>query len=98
MLFVVRLTDKPGSSAIRQKSQPAHLRWLEEHQSEILSAGSLRVDAHSAPVGAMWIVSAQHKEEVEDLLRTDPFWQQGLRQSFEVLIWSKAFPERSVTV
>jgi uncharacterized protein YciI len=74
------------------------MRWLEEHQSVILSAGSLRIDAESAPIGALWIVSAQSKEAVEDLFRSDPFWQQGLRQSFEIHYWSKAFPERTMTV
>jgi uncharacterized protein YciI len=98
MLFAVRVTDKAGTSAIRQKFLPAHLRWLEEHQSSVLVAGALRGDAHSAPIGALWIVSAETKEEAEDLFRSDPFWQQGMRQSFEILQWTKAFPERRVTV
>jgi uncharacterized protein YciI len=59
-------------------------------------AGSLRPDADGAPVGAMWIVEAERAEEVERLFATDPFWVQGLRQSYEILHWSRAFPDRDI--
>jgi uncharacterized protein YciI len=98
MLFIVRFTDHPERLPLRKELLPSHLQWLEEHQSVVLVAGSVRPEQEAAPAGAVWIVEAPGKAEVEALLQTDPFWVKGLRQSFEVLFWSKAFPERKVPV
>lgn len=98
MLFIVRFTDKPECLSTRKQFLPAHLQWLEQHQQTVLVAGSLRAEADATPVGGLWIVEAQSKAEVESLFLTDPFWVHGLRQSIEVLYWSKAFPDRRVPV
>lgn len=98
MLFIVRFTDKPECLSTRKQFLPAHLQWLDQHQQTVLVAGSLRPETDAVPVGGLWVVEAQSKTEVESLFLTDPFWVQGLRQSFEVLHLSKAFPERKVPV
>lgn len=98
MLFIVRFTDKPDSLARRQKFLPAHLEWLEQHRHIVRVAGSLRPEPEAAPVGAIWVVEASGKTEIESLIHGDPFWVQGVRERFEVLHWSKAFPERRVEV
>jgi uncharacterized protein YciI len=98
MLFIVRFTDKPECLSTRKQFLPAHLQWPDQHQQTVLVAGSLRPEPDAAPVGGLWVVEAQNKTEVESLFLTDPFWVQGLRQSFEILHLSKAFPERKVPV
>jgi uncharacterized protein YciI len=98
MLFIVRFTDKPECLSTRKQFLPKHLLWLEQHQQTILVAGSLRPEADAAPIGAFWIVEARSKAEVESIFLTDPFWVHGLRQSVEILLWSKAFPDRRVPV
>ena len=98
MLFIVRFTDKPGSEAIREKQLPAHLDWLDARRNRILVAGSLRENPGASPVGACWVVEADSKNEVSELYKTDPFWTSGLRQSVEILFWSKAFPGEQVPV
>ncbi|MGB1563189.1 MAG: YciI family protein [Sinimarinibacterium flocculans] len=98
MLFVVRFTDKPQCLSVRKQFLAAHLQWLEQHQQSVLVAGSVRPDPEAAPVGAFWVVEAQDKSAAHALFATDPFWLQGLRQSVEVLHYSKAFPERRVPV
>lgn len=97
-LFMVRFTDKPECLSIRQNFLPDHLAWLEQHRHTVLVAGSLRPELDASPVGACWAVQAQSKAEIEALLLTDPFWIHGLRQSVEILHWSKAFPERKHAV
>jgi hypothetical protein len=32
------------------------------------------------------------------MFQTDPFWVNGLRQGYEILYWSKAFPDKKVPV
>lgn len=98
MLFIVRFTDKAESLSLRQDLLPAHLRWLELHQNAVLVAGSLRKELAAAPVGACWIVEARIASDVEALFQSDPFWIGGLRAGYEILHWSKAFPDRQAQV
>jgi uncharacterized protein YciI len=98
MLYVIRFFDKPDMLAVREQLLPVHLAWLDERQSSILVAGALRIEAGATPVGALWIVEANSSEEVEASFQTDPFWLSGLRQSFEILQWSKAFPDRNAMI
>jgi len=98
MLFVVRFTDHQQRLATRKQFLPAHLEWLEAHKKDVLVAGSLRPEPDAAPVGACWVVEAQDKKEVEDLLQSDPYWVQGLRQGYEIMHWFKAFPDLQVPV
>jgi len=98
MRFVARFVDRPDRLEIRKQLLAAHLEWLDAHRSIVLVAGSLRPDPDAAPVGALWIVEAGSKAEIEELLEGDPFWRNGLRQSCEILLWSKAFPDREAAV
>ena len=98
MLFIVRFLDHPDRLETRKKFLAEHFEWLDAHQSTVLVAGSARPDSETPPVGAYWIAEAASKEELESLLLTDPFWREGLRQSYEIFLWSKAFPDRKVLV
>lgn len=98
MLFMVRFVDNPDALAIRQQYLPAHLAWLDQHQKTVLVGGSLRVEPNGPGVGGLWIVEAESRAAIEALLDTDPFWVHGLRQSVEILHWSKAFPDRQTLV
>ena len=98
MLFIVRFLDHPDRLEIRKKFLAEHFEWLDAHRDTVLVAGSARPDAETPPVGAYWIAEAASKEELESLLLTDPFWREGLRQSYEIFLWSKAFPDRKVLV
>ena len=98
MLYVVRFVDKPGRQDLRQTFLPAHIDWLDRNKDVVLIGGSLRENPGDVPLGGLWLLDAPGKAEVEALLKTDPFWIHGLRQSHEVLHWFKAFPDRKVLV
>ena len=51
-----------------------------------------------APKGGLWIANANSKLELDELLQTDPFYIAGLRQSYEILHWSKANDDRRVRI
>jgi len=93
MLFAVRFTDKTTMRHIRAEYLAEHIDWLAARQTQIKVAGSLRHDADEHPIGALWIIEAQDRAEVESLWQTDPFWLHGMRESVEILHWSKAFPD-----
>ena len=98
MLFILRFTNKPGTQALVTQHYPEHVRWLKERESAILVPGAIRTEPDAPPIGGLWIVRADSKAEVEELFRTDPFWVNDLRQSYEILYWYKAFPEKAVPV
>lgn len=98
MLYAVRFHDRPERLPVRRQQLQAHVKWLDEHRDVVLVGGSLRNELDEEPVGGLWLVQAPDKAAVEGLLRTDPFWVHGLRQSYEILHWCKAFPERQVSV
>jgi hypothetical protein len=98
MLYVVRFSDRPDRLATRKEFLAAHIAWLDKHKDMILVPGSLRPEPGQDAVGGLWVVEAPGKNDIEALIQTDPFWVQGLRQGYEILHWSKAFPERRVPV
>ena len=94
MLFVVLFTDRPDQGALRATHFQAHIDWVASHQAKVRVAGSLREQLGQVPKGALWIVESETKESVHQLMQTDPFWTCGLRQSVEVLHWSKALDQQ----
>lgn len=98
MLFVVIFQDKPSRGELRAAHLQAHLEWLERHSDAVPIAGSLRQDPGEAPQGGLWVAEAESKLQIEELLKSDPFFRAGLRQSYEILHWSKANSERKVLI
>lgn len=90
MLFAVIFTDKPNYGSLRAANLDAHIQWVAANQEAVLVAGSLRLELGATPKGGLWIVEAPSKDAVLDLMETDPFYASGLRESVEVLHWSKA--------
>jgi uncharacterized protein YciI len=97
MLFIVRFTDKPNVAELRTRFRADHKEWLDKNRDVVLVPGALRSDPET-PIGGLWIVEAEGRQQIEDLLKSDPFWVNGLRDSVEILHWFKAFPERKVPV
>lgn len=98
MRFAVIFHDKPGEGALRAEYLAKHLDWLDHNSAHVLVAGSLRTEPDAVPQGGMWVVEAPTKEDVVGLIESDPFFTSGLRASYELLHWSKAFPDRIVSI
>lgn len=98
MLFVVILKDKLNQSDIRENLLQAHIEWLEEHKEIIPVGGSLRHELEQNPIGGLWIAEASSKPQLEKTMQTDPFFTAGLRESYDILHWSKANAERQVLI
>lgn len=98
MLFAVLFTDKPGLGDLRAQHLNAHIEWLELNKDVIPVGGSLRQEPGQVPKGGLWIAEARSKSQLDELLKTDPFYVAGLRQSYEILHWSKANQERKAMI
>ena len=90
VLFAVLFTDNAGMGALRAEHLEAHIAWVEDNKSWVLVAGSLRHEPQDVPRGGLWVVEAESKNDVLEKMKSDPFFCCGLRQSVEVLHWSKA--------
>ena len=98
MLLAVIFTDKSAHGDIRSQNLQAHIEWLETNKSVIPIGGSLRRELGETPKGGLWIAEAQSKADLDALLKTDPFFTAGLRDTYEILHWSKANAERKVLI
>jgi uncharacterized protein YciI len=98
MLFAILFTDKPDLSHVRAANLQAHIEWLEMNKEFIPVGGSLRSEPQAVPKGGLWVAQAESKAQLETLLKTDPFFIAGLRQSYEILHWSKANPGRQALI
>ena len=88
---VVLFTDAPSAgAALRRERMPAHLAFLEAHADRIEAAGPLHAPSGEG-AGGLWIVEAEDEAAVERLIREDPFWPTGLRESHRILVWTRVF-------
>jgi len=91
MLYAVLFEDNANVAAdIRRRHMPDHLSFLDKHAGQIKAAGPLRA-ASGDPAGGLWVVEAESCEAVGALVKEDPFWPTGLRQSVRILVWSQVF-------
>jgi uncharacterized protein YciI len=92
MLYAVLFTDNAARAEARQRLMPAHLDFLERHRECIRAAGPLR-QADGSGAGGLWLVAADSDEDVMALVRADPLWPTGLRETVRVLRWIQVFAE-----
>jgi uncharacterized protein YciI len=91
--YIVRFTDNSDRAEARDRLMPEHLRFLEAHGHSIKAAGPLRDETTGEPAGGLWLVEAAQREEVDALVRQDPFWPTGLRKEVTILLWNKVFAD-----
>ncbi len=98
MLFAIIFTDKFGYAEVRAVNLQAHIDWLEKNKELVPVGGSLRHEVGETPIGGLWIAEAETKAQLETLIRTDPFYIAGLRESYDILHWSKANAHRKALI
>lgn len=91
MKFVILFQDNPSADPdIRKNHMPAHLAFLEKHASQIEAAGPMHTpDGDGA--GGIWIVDTENDAAADQLVRSDPFWPTGLRESYRILSWTQVY-------
>jgi uncharacterized protein YciI len=93
MLYAVVFEDAANLGPdLRRQYMPAHLSFLDKNAARIRAAGPLRTPSGD-PAGGLWLVEADSADAVDALVREDPFWPTGLRQSVRILAWSQVFAD-----
>lgn len=93
MLMTILFRDNPNAAAdIRARHMPEHLAFLEQNRARIHAAGPL-LAADSAVSGGLWLTEVDGPEAAEELVRADPFFHTGLRESWEICQWRQVFAQ-----
>ena len=98
MLYIVQFEDKPIMGELRDKLLQSHFDFLDRVKDRVLVPGSMREVPGDRPLGGLWIVDAKDEADVKDIFKDDPFWTNGMRASYRINRWQKAFPDRKVEI
>lgn len=93
MLMTILFKDNPDANPdIRARHMAAHLGFLEKNSAQIRAAGPL-LAADGSVDGGLWLVDVAGHEEADALVRADPFFPTGLRQSWKIRSWRQVFAD-----
>jgi uncharacterized protein YciI len=76
MLFVVHAIDKTDILPTRAKFyrvHRVHLDEAEQHDVDVVTAGTLVADDGETPVGSIFVIDAKDRAAVDAFTRSDPY-------------------------
>ncbi|MBP0590401.1 hypothetical protein J8I87_11885 [Paraburkholderia sp. LEh10] len=77
MKFALVLTDKPDSSELRNATRSAHIEWVDQRLSQVVTGGPL-LDREGNVIGSLLVIEAADLKEAEDFAAADPYQKAGL--------------------
>ena len=93
MLYAVLVEDNSELGGdVPNLHMRAHLAFLERNATKIRAAGPLLSSTGQAE-GGLWLVEANGLDDVDALVKEDPFWPTGLRRSLRILTWRQVFAD-----
>ncbi|UYV37868.1 YciI family protein [Rhodobacteraceae bacterium D3-12] len=93
MLMTILFRDTPDADPeIRARHMPEHLDFLEQNRASIRAAGPLLAPDGTVS-GGLWLVEVAGAEAADALVRADPFFATGLRESWEICQWRQVFAD-----
>jgi uncharacterized protein YciI len=95
VIYVFRLLDKPGASALRDAVRPAHKAYLAQVAGRIAFAGPLVADDGVAMVGSLLAIDFDSREAAMAWLADEPFTRAGLYAGTEVHAFVNLWPQRA---
>jgi uncharacterized protein YciI len=95
MLFVLRLLDKPGSAALRDRVRPAHKAYLAAVAERIAFAGPLTHDDGTTMHGSLLAIDFDSRDAAHAWLADEPFTLAGLYAGIEIHAFVNLWPQRA---
>lgn len=83
MMFMIVRTDKPGMSALRNETRPAHRAFVATIQSNLVEGGTF-LDDKGEVLGSLLLLRATDEAEVERIMAEDPYAKAGLFESTRI--------------
>jgi uncharacterized protein YciI len=94
VIYMLRLLDKPGASALRDAVRPAHKAYLGQVADRIAFAGPLVADDGVTMIGSLLAIDFASREAVTAWLADEPFTRAGLYAGTEVHAFVNLWPQR----
>ena len=91
MRYVAIFDDSTEMAEVRNRVEPDHLRYLEEHHAEIPMAGGLRNEHGGRYVGGLWVFEVANRARAVELIEGDPYFI-ACPRTYRLLAWGKALP------
>lgn len=95
MVFVMRLLDKPGAAALRQRLRPEHKAYLARVAERIAFAGPLTLDDGATMIGSLLAIDFDSRDAAQAWLADEPFTRAGLYAGVEILAFANLWPQRA---
>jgi uncharacterized protein YciI len=92
MLFVVHAIDKPDIMPTRAKhyrDHRIHLDRANDHQVDVVTAGTLVADDGETPCGSIFVIDAKDRTAVDAFTRSDPYHLNGVWGRVEIHGYNK---------
>jgi uncharacterized protein YciI len=92
MQFIVYARDKENIMPTRAKFYRAHRLHLddaENHDVDVVTAGTLIADDGETPCGSIFVIDANDRAAVDAFTRSDPYDANGVWDSVEIHRYAK---------
>ena len=96
--WVVIFSDAPEMLAVRadQTRRDAHVDYVRAHP-ELIIGGGLKPAPNEDFNGALWVVEAPTRSDVETLIKNDPFYFPEWR-SYNIHVWGKILEDQTAVL
>ena len=92
MLFVVHALDKKDILPTRAKhyrEHRIHLDRAEDHDVNVVTAGTLVADDGETPVGSVFVIDATDRAAVDAFTRSDPYHANGVWGGVDIHVYNR---------
>lgn len=91
--YLVHALDAPGKQELRQQLGPTHREYMMRHQQQLLVGGPLLSEEGTQRIGSAFIIQAESREQVEALMRQEPYNAGGVFESVIIRLFESVMFE-----
>ncbi|HRP78540.1 MAG TPA: YciI family protein [Aquamicrobium sp.] len=92
MYFAIICKDRPDALALRARTRPDHLAYLDPFRDSILFAGPFLESGTDNSVGGLIVIDLPDLAAARAFAEGDPYAVAGLFETIEVMPWRKVIP------
>lgn len=98
MPYVITFTDAPETDKAKKSSvRETHIEYVTRNLDRIIASGGLFPEDEDFPNGGLIILDVQSRSEAIEYIENDPFFLNGIFNSYTICRWKKfAFDRQRV--
>ncbi len=87
MEWMVKCRSKPGTGELRERTLPAHQRYLDTFAAETWFSGPMFNDDNTAAIGSFRLIDLRSRADVRRYIDEDPYTKADIFAAIEILRW-----------